>query len=95
METKTIRAILAAICVAAAISPSWAGTVKWNGSAGDGKMSTGANWDGGTAPAADDTLDFSAVVEGDTIIADIANSAGRHVRRDRTAQLQRCKDLRR
>lgn len=49
-------------------------TVKWNGSAGDGRMSTGANWDGGTAPAAGDTLDFSAVMEGDTIIADIANT---------------------
>jgi hypothetical protein len=67
------RALAATLYVAAAL-PSWAGTVKWNGSAGDGRMSTGANWDGVTAPAAGDTLDFSAVAEGDTIIADIANT---------------------
>jgi len=49
-------------------------TVKWNGSAGDGKMSNGENWDGGSAPAAGDTLDFSAVAAGATIIADIPNT---------------------
>ena len=74
MRKQTWKAAVSAAALGAAALSSWAGTVKWNGSAGDGRMSTGANWDGGTAPAAGDTLDFSVVAEGDTIIADIANT---------------------
>ena len=46
MQTKTIRAALAAICVAAAL-PSWAAT--WLDGA-SGNLTDDACWDGGTAP---------------------------------------------
>ena len=35
---------------------------KWTGAAGDGLMSNGANWEGGTAPSAGDDLDFTIAV---------------------------------
>ena len=44
-------------------------TYVWTGAAGDGKMSTGGNWDGGVAPGAGAALDFSGVTEGTTIVA--------------------------
>lgn len=41
----------------------------WTGAAGDGRISTAANWSDGT-PAAGDALDFSGVASGTTIIGD-------------------------
>ena len=41
----------------------------WTGAAGDGKMSTGGNWEGGAAPGAGAALDFSAVTEATDIVA--------------------------
>ena len=44
-------------------------TCVWTGAAGDGKMSTGGNWEGGAAPGAGAALDFSAVTEATDIVA--------------------------
>ena len=44
-------------------------TCVWTGAAGDGKMSTGGNWDGAAAPGAGAALDFSAVTEATDIVA--------------------------
>lgn len=44
-------------------------TYVWTGAAGDGKMSTGGNWEGGIAPGAGAELDFSGVTAATTIAA--------------------------
>ena len=44
-------------------------TYVWTGADGDGKMSTGGNWEGGVAPGAGAALDFSAVTEAKAITA--------------------------
>ena len=46
-----------------------AATCVWTGEAGDGKMSTGGNWDGGSVPGAGAALDFSAVTAATAIAA--------------------------
>ena len=60
MRTKTIRAVLAAICVAAAL-PSLGETAKWINTNNGGNMSAAANWQNGYIPQAGDTLDFSVI----------------------------------
>ena len=44
-------------------------TYVWTGASGDGKMSTGGNWEGGVAPGAGAALDFSAVTAETAITA--------------------------
>lgn len=41
-----------------------AATLSWDGSAGDGLFSTGANWSGDSAPIDGDTIDFTPLVSG-------------------------------
>ena len=48
----------------------------WTGNAGNGSMSDGGNWEGGSAPAAGDALDFSAVTVATTLSADFGDSRG-------------------
>ena len=48
----------------------------WTGLAGDGRISTGANWAGGTVPAAGADIDFSGVSSALTIIADTGSAYG-------------------
>ena len=48
----------------------------WTGFAGDGKMSTDANWLDGTAPVAGEALDFSGVTAAATIEGDIDAALG-------------------
>ena len=50
-----------------------AANVVWNGNAANGSLSDGGNWDGGVAPVAGDTLDFSAVTSATTLNADFAD----------------------
>ena len=45
--------------------------VKWTGLGGDNRMSTGANWEGGVAPAAGQDIDFTRAVPLVEINADI------------------------
>ena len=73
MGTKTIRAAIAAICVAAAL-PTLGETAKWINTNNGGNMSAAANWQNGYVPQAGDTLDFSvmtATYKG--IVQDIAD----------------------
>ena len=44
-------------------------TYVWTGEAGDGKMSTGGNWEGGSAPGAGAVLNFSKVTAATSIAA--------------------------
>ena len=46
----------------------------WTGGAGNGSMSDGENWEGGTAPSAGDALDFSAVTIATTLAADFKDA---------------------
>ena len=48
----------------------------WTGNAGNGSMSDGGKWEGGSAPAAGDALDFSAVTVATTLSADFGDSRG-------------------
>ena len=48
----------------------------WTGFAGDGKMSTDANWLDGTAPVAGEAVDFSGVTAAATIEGDIDAALG-------------------
>ena len=48
----------------------------WTGFAGDGKMSTDANWLDGTAPVAGEVVDFSGVTAAATIDGDIDAALG-------------------
>ena len=52
---------------------AYAGTSVWNGSAGNGNLSDGGNWDGGAAPVAGDTLDFSGISSATTLNADFGD----------------------
>ena len=70
MESRTIRAALAAICVAAAL-PSWANTAVWKSNA-DGNLSDAANWVDGYVPQAGDTIDFSAITTEHSVYNDLA-----------------------
>ena len=60
------------VAITASLSAS-AATAVWNGSAGNGSLSDGGNWDGGTAPTAGDTLDFSGVSSATTLNADFTD----------------------
>ena len=69
---RRLAAVLA-IATAFATSGAWAANVVWNGNAANGSLSDGGNWDGGVAPAAGDTLDFSSVTSATTLNADFAD----------------------
>ena len=64
---------LAAALALLATSGAGAATVTWNGNAGNGSLSDGGNWDGGAAPVAGDTLDFSAITSATTLNADFGD----------------------
>ncbi|MBO7683637.1 MAG: hypothetical protein J6T51_02800 [Kiritimatiellae bacterium] len=64
--SKRIIVAVAAICVAAAYMSAWAGTAVWKSNAG-GDITEPTNWEGDVAPAADDTLDFSAITSAQTL----------------------------
>ena len=50
---------------------------KWTGLGGDNKMSTGANWEGGVAPQAGDSLDFTLAAPFAALVADIEVTFGK------------------
>ncbi|MBR3776959.1 MAG: hypothetical protein IKL02_05120 [Kiritimatiellae bacterium] len=50
---------------------------KWTGAGGDNKMSTAANWEGGVAPQAGDSLDFTIAAPFAAIVADIDATFGK------------------
>lgn len=54
-----------------AYDPSERAGKKWTGAAGDGLMSNAANWEGGVAPQAGDSLDFTIAAPFAAIVADI------------------------
>ena len=55
----------------ATYDPSERAGKKWTGAAGDGLMSNAANWEGGVAPQAGDSLDFTIAAPFAAIVADI------------------------
>ena len=61
------------LALAFATGGASAANVVWNGNAANGSLSDGGNWDGGVAPVAGDTLDFSAVTSATTLNADFAD----------------------
>ena len=48
----------------------------WTGLGGDGRMSNGANWAGGSVPAADADIDLSGISADTTLIADAERTFG-------------------
>ena len=56
-----------------AAASTYAATAVWNGNAANGSLSDGGNWEGGAAPAAGDTLDFSAIATATTLNADFTD----------------------
>src|SRR4051794_27851439 len=61
---KFKKLLVLSLVLAAAIflrtNNAFAATRTWDGSAGDKKFSTDANWSGDTAPVDDDTIEFPA-----------------------------------
>lgn len=72
-QTAHCFAAVLAIATTIATGAACAANVVWNGNAANGSLSDGGNWDGGVAPAAGDTLDFSAVTSATTLNADFAD----------------------
>lgn len=72
-QTAHRLAAMLAIATAIATGAASAANVVWNGNAANGSLSDGGNWDGGVAPVAGDTLDFSAVTSATTLNADFAD----------------------
>ncbi len=72
-QTAHRLAAVLSLALAFATGGASAANVVWNGNAANGSLSDGGNWDGGVAPAAGDTLDFSAVTSATTLNADFAD----------------------
>ena len=72
MEIKTIRAAIAAVCVAAAL-PSWANTAVWKSNA-DGDLSVASNWVDDYVPQAGDTIDFRNVTAKHSVYNDLTET---------------------
>ena len=72
-QTAHCFAAVLSLALAFATGGASAANVVWNGNAANGSLSDGGNWDGGVAPVAGDTLDFSAVTSATTLNADFAD----------------------
>ena len=71
-QLRFVALVLVSICVA--FISIEADAAVWTGNAGNGSMKDGDNWQGGTAPASGDALDFSAVTSATTLAADFEDS---------------------
>jgi len=72
-QTAHRLAAVLSLALAFATGGASAANVVWNGNAVNGSLSDDGNWDGGVAPVAGDTLDFSAVISATTLNADFAD----------------------